>query len=48
MEDTSELNLEGGKGFPQVQEIQDGKAKCVQKFGDRTPYKVLGNENNLD
>lgn len=48
MEDTPELNLEDGKGFPQVQEIQDRKAKCVQKLGDRTPYKVLGNKNNSD
>lgn len=48
MEDTSELNLESGKRFPQIQEIQNGKAKCVQKLGDRTPYKVLGNKNNSD
>lgn len=40
-EDTSELNLEGGKGFPQVDELQDRKAKCIQRTGDRTPHKVL-------
>lgn len=40
-EDTPELNLEGGKGFPWVEEIRDRKAKCVQRTGDRTPHKVL-------